>query len=326
MHKTQPVNIDRNARTTPRTRALIVGRRQAGETPGPIAGAIGVSEVTVRKWMARHSAEGQAGLVDRFSRPHRMQTRTTDDPRIKVGVLRRARQPFRKIAASVGLSRAAVARTGKSCGLRHLSAPDPKPEVIRHQKDTPGGMIHIDIRKLGRIDGIGHRITGDRTGQSNARSHKDGGKGREYLLLAVDDHARLACSGIFPEETRKSCLTFLFNALRFLRSHGVRVWRAMTDNGVSFRSKRCAKPWSMLGIKRKRTRCCTAGTNGKAERFVPTSLREWACAAPNAHSDQPRDALKPFLRHHNTHRPHFGLKCKTPQSSIPDNNLSRYDI
>ena len=147
-------------------------------------------------------------------------------------------------------------------------------------------MIHIDIKKLGRIDGIGHRITGDRTGQSNLRGRKEGGKGWEYLHLAVDDHSRLAYSEIFPDETRKSGLTVLFNALRFFRSHAVRVWRVMTDNGASFRSNRYAKALRMLSIKHKRTKPYTPRTNGKVERFVQTSLREWAYATPYA--------LRPF--------------------------------
>jgi transposase len=319
------VNIHKNAKTTPKMRALIVERRQAGETPGQIASALGVSSVTVRKWIARHAAEGRAGLEDRSSRPHQVQTRTSDDHRAKVAALRRQRQSFWKIATSVGLSRATVARIAKACGLSHLSALDPKPEIIRYEKDTPGEMIHIDIKRLGRINGIGHRITGDRTGQSNARARKDGGKGWGYLHLAVDDHSRLAYCEIFPDETRKSCLTFLFNALRFLRNHGVRVWRVMTDNGVSFRSKRYAKALRMLKIKHKRTKPYTPKTNGKAERFVQTSLREWAYATPYAHSDHRRDALEPFLEHYNTHRPHFGLNGKTPISRILSNNLLRHD-
>ena len=319
------MNIHKNAKTTPKMRALIVARRQAGETPRQIALAIGVSTVTVGKWLTRHAAEGEAGLADRSSRPRQLQTRATDAQRAEVEAMRRIRQPFWRIATKVGLSRATAARIGKACGLSHLSALDPKPEIVRYEKHTPGEMIHIDIKKLGRIEGIGHRITGDRTGQSNARSRKDGGKGWEYLHLAVDDHSRLAYSEIFPDETRKSCLTFLFNALRFYRSHGVRVWRVMTDNGVSFRSKRYPKALRMLGIKHKRTRPYTPKTNGKAERFVQTSLREWAYAKPYIHSDQRRDALSPFMQHYNNHRQHFGINGKTPISRIPSNNLLRHD-
>jgi hypothetical protein len=223
----------------------------------------------VNKWLRRHAAEGEAGLADRSSRPHRARSRTTDRQRAEVEALRRARQPFWKIAAKVGLSRATAARVGKSCGLSHLSALDPKPAIIRYEKETPGEMIHVDIKKLARIEGIGHRITGDRTGQSTPRGRKGGGKGWEYLHLAVDDHSRLAYSEIFPDDTRKSCLTFLFNALRFFRSHGVKVWRVMTDNGVSLRSLRYAKALGMLKIKHKRTKPYTPKTNGKVSPSQP---------------------------------------------------------
>ena len=177
-------------------------------------------------------------------------------------------------------------------------------------------MIYIDIKKLGRIEGIGHRITGDRTGQSAPRSRKQGGKGWEYLHLAVDDHSQLAYSEILPDETRRSCLKFPFNALRFYRDHGVRVLRVMTDNGVSFRSRRYAKALRMLKIKHKRTRPYTPRTNGKAERFVQTSLREWAYAKPYNHSSERAAALLPFLHHYNHHRPHFGINgCPLSQGS-----------
>jgi transposase InsO family protein len=319
------VNIHKNARTTPNMRALIVGRRQAGETPRSIAGAVGVSPTTVRKWLRRHESEGMAGLQDRTSRPHRLRTRITPHEIAQVEALRRARQPFWKIAREAGLSRATVARIAKTKGLNRLSALDQKIEIVRYEKKQPGEMIHIDIKKLGRIEGVGHRITGDRTGQSAPRSRKEGGKGWEYLHLAVDDHSRLAYSEILPDETRRSCLKFLFNALRFFRDHGVKVFRVMTDNGVSFRSHRYAKALRMLKIKRKRTRPYTPRTNGKAERFVKTSLREWAYAKPYNHSSERAAALLPFLHHYNHHRPHYGINGCPPISRIPRNNLSRHD-
>jgi predicted transcriptional regulator len=159
------VNIHKNARTTPNMRALIVGRRQAGETPRSIAGAVGVSPATVRKW--RHESEGAAGLQDRTSRPHRLRTRITSHQIAQVEALRRARQPFWKIAREAGLSRATAARIAKAKGLSRLSALDQRIAIIRYEKKQPGEMIHIDIKKLGRIEGIGHRITGDRTGLSD---------------------------------------------------------------------------------------------------------------------------------------------------------------
>mgnify|MGYP003343815930 FL=1 len=319
------MNIHKNARTTPKMRALIVERHQAGETPRSISSAVGVSPATVHKWLRRFRAEGMAGLNDRSSRPHRVQTTVNDEQYEKIKALRRAREPFWKIAASVGLSRATVARIGKVMGLSRLSSLDPKPLITRYEKSAPGEMIHIDIKKLGRIEGIGHRITGDRVGQSNPRARKQGGKGWEYLHLAVDDHSRLAYSEILPDEKRASCLTFLFNALRFFKRHGINVERVMTDNGTSFRSHRYAKALRRLKIKHKRTKPYTPRTNGKAERFVQTSLREWAYAKPYQHSDERKAQLEPFLTHYNHHPKHFGINGMTPISRVYENNLSRHD-
>jgi transposase InsO family protein len=319
------VNIHKNAKTTPKMRALIVERRQAGETPRSIASAVGVSPVTVCKWLRRFSNEGVAGLKDRTSRPHCLRTRVTSEQILQVEALRRNRQPFWKIARETRLSRATVARIAKAKGLSRLSALDQRIEIVRYEKTLPGEMIHIDIKKLGRIEGIGHRITGNRIGQSAPRSRKQGGKGWEYLHLAVDDHSRLAYSEILPDETRRSCLKFLLQALRFFRDHGVKVLRVMTDNGVSFRSHRYAKALRMLKIKHKRTRPYMPRTNGKAERFVQTSLREWAYAKPYNHSSERAAALLPFLHHYNHHRPHFGINGCPPISRIPRNNLSRHD-
>ena len=320
------MNIHKNARTTPLMRALIVERHRAGETPLSIARAVGVSLASIRKWLRRFKTEGVSGLADRSSRPHHLRTKTTDEQRAHVEALRRDRQPLWKIAGEVNLSRATVARIAKTRGLSRLSALSPKPKVIRYEKQAPGEMIHIDIKKLGRIEGVGHRITGDRKGQSNPRARKQGGKGWEYLHLAVDDYSRLAYSEILPDETRRSCLKFLFNALRFFKRHGVSVQRIMTDNGVSFRSHRYAKAMRRLAIKHKRTRPYTPRTNGKAERFVQTSLREWAYAKPYVHSSHRADDLPRFLHQYNHQRPHCGIGRKTPISRLNDNNLSRLNI
>jgi len=158
----------------------------------------------------------------------------------------------------------------------------------------PCEIIHIDIKKLGHFEQIGHRITGDRKGQSNGR-----GGGWEYLHLAIDDHSRVAYSEILPDEKRRSCLRFLFNTLRFHRAYGVEVQRVMTDNGVSFRSNRYAKALRMLKIKHLRTKPHTPKTNGKAERFVQTSLREWAYARAYQTSDHRAAELPHWLHRYN---------------------------
>lgn len=319
------MNTHKNAKLTRLGRELIIRRYLAGETPRSISSAVGVSPATVYKWLRRYKAEGIAGLGDRSSRPHRLQRTATCEQEQAVEALRRQRLAFWKIAAQVGLSRATVARIGKRNGLSRLSALDPKPKIIRYEKDNPGDMIHIDIKKLGRIEGVGHRITGNRTGQSNPRGRKQGGHGWEYVHLAVDDHSRLAYSEIHPDEKRKSCIGFLLNALRFFRAHGVKVHSVMTDNGVSFRSYRYAQALRLLKIKHTRTRPYTPRTNGKAERFVQTSLREWAYAKAYNHSSERADEMLPFLHHYNYHRPHFGINGKTPISRLPVNNLLRHD-
>lgn len=319
------MNVHKNAKLTPLGREQIVKRKAAGETSRAIATALGVSPATVCKWVRRHKAEGAAGLHDRTSRPRRLRKKTGKEQEDAVEALRRKRMPFWKIAAQVGLSRATAARIGKARGLSRLSALEPKAQILRYEKEAPGDMIHIDIKRLGRIEGIGHRITGDRKGQANPRSRKQGGNGWEYLHLAVDDHSRLAYSEILPDEKRKSCLRFLFNALRFFRRYGVKVHRVMTDNGVSFRSHRYAKALRMLNIKHKRTKPYTPKTNGKAERFVQTALREWAYAKPYESSAKRTESLTPFLHHYNYHRPHFGIKGDTPVSRLPQNNLLRHD-
>lgn len=320
------MNVHKNAKLTRAGRENVVRRWQNGETPDAIANTTGVSPRTVYKWLKRFREGGEAALCDRSSRPHRVQTKASEEQKSKVESLRRTRKPFWRIASEVGLSRATVARIGAAQGLSRLSALEPKAKIVRYEKASPGEMIHIDIKKLGRIEGIGHRITGNRQGQSNPRARKQGGHGWEYLHLAVDDHSRLAYSEILPDEKRSSCLRFLFNALRFFRKYGVRVKCVMTDNGVSFRSHRYAKGMRLLKIKHKFTKPYTPKTNGKAERFVQTSLREWAYAKAYETSKDRANDLLPFLRHYNYHRPHFGLNGNTPISRIAPNNLLRHDI
>ena len=315
------MNIHSNARLIAFGREQIVRRAEAGETPKAIASTAGVSPACVRKWIRRYKAEGLAGLADRSSRPRRLRVPTPQAKADQVEALRRTRLPFWKIALATGLSRSTVARICKRIGLSRLKALDPKTPVIRYEKDAPGDMIHIDTKKLGRIDGIGHRITGNRKGQSSKR-----GTGWEVLHLAIDDHSRLAYSEIMQDEKRASCIRFLINALRFFRGHGVRVHRVMTDNGSAFKSFRYRKTLRLLKIKHSRTKAYRPQTNGKAERFVQTSLREWAYARPYETSADRKDKLLPFLYHYNYHRPHMGIKGKTPASRLTQgNNLLRHD-
>ena len=234
--------------------------------------------------------------------------------------MRRRRHTGEQIAAEVGVSPATVSRILRRLGLNRLSAIEPAEPVRRYERAAPGEIVHIDIKKLGKFNRIGHRITGDRTGQSNTR-----GVGWEYVHLAIDDHSRLAYSEILPDEKRASCLRFLFNALRFFRSFGVKVQRVMTDNGASFRSFRYAKALRRLRIKHLRTRPYTPRTNGKAERFVQTSLREWAYACAYNSSDERAAELPVWLHRYNWHRPHGCLGSKPPISrlALTEDNLLR---
>lgn len=316
------MNIHRNARLTVFGREEIIRKHKAGETARAIASAGGVSPETVYKWIRRYKAEGSQGLKDRSSRPHRLRAQTPPEQVELVLDMRRVRKPMWKIAAALCLSRSTVARICKHAGLSHLKNLDPKTAVIRYEKDDPGDMIHIDTKKLGRIDGIGHRITGNRKGQSNKR-----GTGWEVLHLAIDDHSRLAYSEVLPDETRLSCLIFLRNALRFFRRHGVSVRRVMTDNGSAFKSHKYHGCLKRLGIKHTRTRPFRPQTNGKVERFVQTSLREWAYERPYLTSKDRTDNLSPFLHHYNYHRPHWGINGKTPASRLKTlNNLCEHNI
>jgi transposase InsO family protein len=263
------------------------------------------------------------GLRDRSSRPLSLPSQTPQATCDAVETLRRRRYTGKQIAAELHISSATVSRILQRRGLNKLAALEPAEPIRRYERENPGEIIHIDIKKLGRFEQVGHRITGDRKGQSNSR-----GVGWEYLHLAIDDHSRVAYSEILPDEKRRSCLRFLLNALRFFRAHGVKVQRVMTDNGVSFRSRRYAKALRLLKIKHLRTRPYTPKTNGKAERFVQTSLREWAYAQAYLTSDHRARYLPAWLHRYNWHRPHSSLKSKPPISRLrlTEDNLLRLHI
>ena len=263
------MNIHQNARLTPSGRERLVRLTQSGLSPKAVAETMGVCPKTVGKGVARFEAEGATGLQDRSLRPHRLHRPTPVATQAAIVALRRQRLTRALIARDLAVSPATVRRVQRRLGLSRVRDLEP-PEPVRHyERDKPGELIHIDIKKLGRFECVGHRITGDRTGQSSSR-----GIGWQYLHLSVDDHSRLAYSEIHPDEQRGSCLAFLFNSLRFFRRHGIRVERVMTDNGAAFRSKGYAIALRRLGIAHKRTWPYTPKTDGKAERFVQTSLRE----------------------------------------------------
>jgi transposase InsO family protein len=306
------VNIHKNARLTPHSRAELV-RRVIGEgqTPKAVATAFGVCAKTVRKWVARYKAEGRTGLVDRPSRPHRLHRPTPARTRERVLALRRQRLTGARIAAETGLSPATVSRILKRHGLNRLKALEPPEPVRRYERDRPGEMIHIDIKKLGRFTRAGHRVTGDRTGQSNTR-----GVGWEFVHVAVDDHSRIAFSQILPDEKKESAIAFLKAAIAYYKSLGISVERVMTDNGSCYKSKAFAKTCKALGIKHVRTRPYTPKTNGKAERFIQSALREWAYARAYPTSEERAKQLPRWIHSYNWHRPHGSLNSNPPISRL----------
>jgi transposase InsO family protein len=305
------MDIHDNARTTRHSRMLMVQRLAGGWSVAAVARAQGVTCKTVRKWRGRYATEGESGLMDRSSRPHRSRNRLSDEQQGEILALRRQRLTGPIIARRLSRPISTIGRVLRRHRLGRLSALTPRPQAIRYQRDTPGELIHIDIKKLGRIDGIGHRITGDRTGQSNKR-----GTGWEYVHVAVDDASRLAYTELLPNERKESAVAFTARAIDWFARHGVIVERVMSDNGSAYKSFVFRDLLVERGIKHKRTRPYTPRTNGKAERFIQTSLREWAYAQPFESSLVRREAMLPWITDYNSTRPHAALSGRSPLSWI----------
>ena len=315
------MNIHKNARLTPHSRAEAAHRvLNEGQTAKAVATAFAVSERTVRGWVKRFQVGGAAGLQDRSSRPHRLYRPTPEPVVQRIAELRRERLPGKAIAAEVGVSPATVSRVLQRLGLNKLSALEPAEPVRRYEREHPGELIHIDIKKLGKFNKIGHRITGDRRGQSNSR-----GVGWEFVHVCIDDASRIAFSQVMKDEKKGSAVGFLKAAIAYYKALGVEVQRVMTDNGSCYRSSAFARVCKQLRLRHIRTRPYTPKTNGKAERFIQTSLREWAYARAYDTSDQRADELPRWLHRYNWHRPHGSLKSMPPISKlgISRNNLLR---
>ena len=288
------MDIHKNARLTPKGRERIVRQVLSGQTPKAAAFAVGVCPRTVRKWLTRYSIEGLAGLEDRSSRPRRLRQPTPLEVIEKIERLRRQRLTGKQIAAEVAVSPATVSRVLRRLGLNKLKDLEPAEPVRRYERERPGELLHIDIKKLGRFDKIGHRITGDRTGQSNSR-----GVGWEFVHVCIDDHSRVAFSQILPDEKAESAVSFLKAAVAYYKSLGVTVTRVMTDNGSCYKAFDFRDACQEIGLKHKRTKPYTPKTNGKAERFIQTALREWAYAQAYPTSDRRAEEL-PYWLHRYT--------------------------
>jgi transposase InsO family protein len=263
----------------------------------------------------RYKAEGVAGLQDRSSRPHRLY-RPTPQPTVeRIAQLRRQRWTGQQIAAEVGVSPATVSRILQRLGLNKLKSLEPAEPVRRYERAQPGELLHIDIKKLGRIDGIGHRITGDRRGQSNRRGRRQG-LGWEFVHVCIDDASRIAFVQVLPDEKKQSAVAFLKAAITYYASLGIKVARVMTDNGSCYKAFDFRHACRDLDLKHIRTKPYTPKTNGKAERFIQTALREWAYARAYTHSDLRTAELPSWLHRYNWHRPHGSLQSKPPISRL----------
>jgi transposase InsO family protein len=307
------MNVHKNARLTVQGRLLMVVRiERSGWTVAEAAEAAGLSVRRAYHWLGRYRRGGERLLADRSSAPARCRGSV---PAARVGEierLRRQRLSGPKIAARLGMPRSTVGLILRRLGLGRLKALEAPAPVIRYERARPGELIHIDTKKLGRIDGIGHRITGDRQGRNR-------GIGWEALHVAIDDASRLAYTEVLADEKKGSACAFMARALDWFARNGVIVERIMSDNGSAYRSHDFRDLLGKARLRHIRTRPYTPRTNGKAERFIQTSLREWAYAEPYLSSKQRTDAMPAWIDAYNLTRPHSALKGATPLARL--NNL-----
>ena len=317
------MNIHKNAKLTPAGRERMVMAMLSGHTPQAAARAAGVCPRTARKWLKRFEQEGPAGLQDKSSRPHRLRWVRPQPLAEEVVALRMQRLPGKEIAVRTGLSAATVSRILRAAKLSRVKDLDPPPPPKRYEHSKPGAMIHMDVKKLGRFSGIGHRITADR-----ATATRTIGRGWEFVHVAIDDNSRIAFSLIMPDEKQQSSIAFLKAARAYYRSLGIRIERVMTDNGSCYKARAFTTACRRRGIKHVRTKPYTPRTNGKAERFIKTALNEWAYAQPFETSELRAAELPKWLHRYNHHRPHSAIGDKPPISRLPQtgNNLLRVHI
>jgi transposase InsO family protein len=298
--------MHQHARLTPFGRACLIRRLEAGQKPAEVAQALSISVRTVYKWRRRHRTEGEAGLQDRSSRPHRCPRRLASDRVEQIERLRRARWSSLRIARTLHLPISTVVTTARRLGLGRLCALEPPRVVIRYERARPGEMLHLDTKKLSRVGQVGHRIHGD-------RSRKVRGLGWEYLHVAIDDATRLAYTEVLPDEKKERCNEFLLRASGWFERQGIAVERVMTDNGAGYCSHRFRDAIQQLQARHVRTRPYRPQTNGKAERFIQTCLREWAYVDAYSSSAARTDALTEFQAFYNRERPHLGIRGRSPE-------------
>jgi transposase InsO family protein len=311
-----------HARLTIYSREQLAKKVLAGELSlNSAAAEFKLSRQTAAKWVRRFREGGSAALQDLSSRPHHSPRTTSAERAGRVEQLRRQRWTGVRIAQATGLSRATVSRILTRLQLntqRHL---EPQIPVVRYEHPHPGDLLHIDIKKLARIAKPGHRITGNPQDETR-------GAGWEFLYVAVDDHSRIAFTAMLPNEKAASSAGFLQQAVAYFARLGIVVRRVMTDNGPCFCSNLFAQSCRELQLRHIRTRIYTPRTNGKAERFIQTAIREWAYDRLYQNSAERLSWLDPWTHQYNWHRPHAGINQKPPitRSGLDVNNLLRHHI
>ncbi len=312
------MDLHKNARSCPKSRALMVARVLGGEPPRTVAGAMGVSERTVYKWLRRYRDEGDEGLEDRRSCPQHIPRSLGKQEQETILAFREQRLSQIEIAWKTGIPRSTVSRWLHRWGLGRLPQLAPPEPIRRYEKEHAGELVHLDIKKLGKIRGVGHRITGK-------RQHRNRGIGWEFAHVAIDDASRVAYVEILEDERAVSAQGFLIRARVWFADRGVAIQRILTDNGSCYVAKTFARLCQELGLKHSRTRPYRPQTNGKAERFIQTLQREWAYAFTFHSSKQREDLLPEYLHFYNRHRAHSALGGKPPYSRLLLNNLVGID-
>ena len=318
------MKLHANAATCPKSRLKIVCRALDGEAREKIAAEYEISARTVAKWVGRYRAEGQAGLVDRSSAPGSVPHRTREDRVQAIAALRRLRMTGAEIAMCLGMPLSTVSAVLQRVGLGTLSRLEPPEPPNRYERARPGELIHVDVKKLGVINGAGHRVNGRRSSQNVTRRGRRQGKaaGWEFVHVCVDDATRLAYVEVLSNEQGTTAAAFLRRAVAFYASHGITVQRVMSDNGACYRSTVHAVACRLLGLRHLRTRPYRPRTNGKAERFIRTMLGGWAYGAIYVTSAERTAALDGWLWTYNHRRPHGSLRHKPPAARLRElNNL-----
>jgi transposase InsO family protein len=310
------MNLHSSAKTCPYSRAILIRRvRKLGWTVRAAAEAANISQRTAYKWLARFRKEGRFGLQDRSSRPLRTPSRTKAAVVARVIDLRRQRLPATEVGRQLGIPRSTVGLILRRKGLSRWASLEKKVPPVRYEIAEPGGLLHLDTKKLGKIDGIGHRIHGDHSIRSR-------GVGWECLHIAIDAHTRSSYAEVLPDEKKETTASFFHRALLHFRQKGIWVQRILTDNGVSYHSQAFRLICETHAVRHSFTLPYRPQTNGKAERFIQTALREWAYRLAFHSSEQRTQALKAWLHHYNHHRSHSALGGRTPMATL-NNVLGR---